>query len=718
MMNMIELEERGAIDRRTKLYLRSSNRASFEDTFITQLEHSEDSANTEDEPSTTQDEPLVPFVSPPAPHLTRRKYYSLLTRHEYSQSLLTNWEKAILTKLESHPKLDEKQMQERLSHVKQRNHPRYIKAVKERGNEHQSTKIMQICDEFSQNEHRRNGIFFRYKNLPMLRMLDKFVARSQLWFIILVSHAFITSLTHERKVQEAMKTFSRLMVPMVRRFVALLRKKRAREELTAKMLHFIPYPTPQIIESMPGTFFKGWPSSLLQSLGEKSKPTYMEKGKYLLHAGDVGRSMFMITLGQVRIIFKKKNNIKKRNLENASGSLVLNSPCYVGEFALVCKEPRSASIICETDIGFWTVSPADFEEVAKFLSPEVASKQREATDGRRRQNLKNLFPLKVEFLRKFSYFEKFSTEALTKIVENVEPIVLHDGDHLISVGDIETSTFFIQDGIALYIDEDGNESKIKTGTCIGMFECSCGVNERKNISIVSINYCDIWKMSRELLMDVGLTEPTAFLHCRKAAKTARALEIKKDPKIPLVIRHDPFLSFCFLSSHLSRFYELCTPCVYLRGERIALMGQDMTAFIVILSGSLDITVANNGELTTFRITGNPNTKEEKGLGKFPAARGQSLVLGSYEYAASLKKYTCTAVSCGLTEAYVVDLHEFNSVVPPELQKIIREDLRGKEIVNKAYTESDLACITNNTAISFASLYKEHRDKELQKKRKN
>lgn len=715
---MNKLNEREAIRRRNELFLRQAANASFEDTFITQLEESETAKNPNDEPQIIKDEPLVPFICPPPPHLVKRKYYSLLQKHENSKTILTNWERAVLSRLENQSKLDEKKMQERLCHTKQRNHTKYIQAVQERRTENENATIEEICQTFSENEQRRAEVFFRYKNLPTLRMLDKFIARSQLWFTILVSHAFITSLIHERKVQEAMKTFSRLLSPMIRRYVALLQKRRACRKLTTKMLPQIPYPTPQIIESMPGTFFKGWPSSLLQSLGEKSKPTYMKKGTYLLHAGDVGRAMFMITLGQVRIIFKKKNNIKKRNLENASGSLVLNSPCYVGEFALVCKEPRSASIICETDIGFWTVSPADFEEVAKFLSQEVASKQREATDGRRRQNLKNLFPLKVEFLRKFTYFEKFSTEALTKIVENVEPIVLHDGDHLISVGDIETSTFFIQDGIALYISEDRSESQIKTGTCIGLFDCACGVNERKKISIVSINYCDIWKMSRELLMDVGFSEPNAFLHCRKAAKTARALEIKKDSKIPHVIRFDPFLSFCFLSSHLTRFYELCVPCVYLRGERIVLMGQAMTTFIVILNGSVDITVANNGEHTTFRITGNSNVKDKKLVHRHFGTRGQTLVLGSYEYAASLQKYSCTAVSCGLTEAYTVDLHEVNPIIPPELQKIIRENLRGKEIVNKAYTEADFSCISSNAPISFSSLYKNHRDKELSKKRKN
>lgn len=224
-------------------------------------------------------------------------------------------------------------------------------------------------------------------------------------------------------------------------------------------------------------------------------------------------------------------------------------------------------------------------------------------------------------------------------------------------------------------------------------------------------------MSRELLMDVGLSEPTALLHCRKAAKSMRAVEIKKEAKIPYVIRSDPFLSFCFLSSHLARLYELCTPCVYLRGERIVIMGQAVTSLIVLFGGSVDVTVANNGELATCRFTISSNGKDRKIADKNVFSRGQTPILGSYEYAASLNKYTCTATSCGLTEAFVVDICELNTVIPLDLQKIIKENLRGRELVNKAYMEFDFSCINVNNVMSFAKLYKEQRDKELKKKKK-
>lgn len=684
---------------------------SFDDTFLTDLESQVHSC---EEGVEEVEERITQFVCPPPPVFTRRKYYSLNQNDAFGRHYLSEWEKkALLSRLKGQEPIDDEAFQDRLSYVNERNSYPYIQSVQERAVTQSQEELTDKMECVLHAERRRSDIFFRFKNLPMLRTLDKFIARAEIWYKVIVSHVFITALIQERKVQEALETFSFLMTPMVHRFVALKRLRAERHALTERMLPQIPYPFPQVIQSMEGMFFQGWPPFLLEQMTAKAKPMYMKKGQYLMHEGDLGRAMFIVTSGTIMIVFKKKNKDKRRSVENCSGTLSLRAPCYVGEFALVCKEPRTASIMCETDIGFWTVSVEDYESVAKLLSPLVASKQREATDARRRQNLKKLFPLKVEFLRKFPFFEKFSDEGLTKIIDNVEPIVLHDGDFLIASGVLDSSVYFIQDGIAVHRDEDGTESKITKGTCIGMFECSCGVNEKKRTSIVSINYCDIWRMRREVLMDVGMSEPHALLHCRKASKNARALAMKKEAKTPSYLLSDPYLSFCFLSSHLSRLYQLCSPCVFLNGERLVLMGQSLTAFLIIVNGAVDVTVANHGEQESFRLVAAHKDKKDGNQG----AKGLTYVLGAYEFAASLNKYTCTATSYGLTEVFIVDLHEVNTIIPPELKCIIMENLRGKELVTRAYKEKDFSILNSSKSVSFSHVYRTQRDKELQKRKK-
>eukprot|EP00796_Vickermania_ingenoplastis_P011422 gene11422-7926_t len=670
-------------------------------------------STTESEEGTTRD--IVPLRIPPPPLFSRRKYFSLEERDTVGRHYLSSWEKtAILSRLQGQQCVDEATFQSRLSNVYTRNTNPYIEAVQRRGEREWQLLLEARREELYAVEKRRNDIFYRYKNLPLLRNVDKYIARAELWITVVISHVFLRALIKERKICEAMDTFALLLQPMVHRYVEVRRRRREREALTQEMLSVIPYPTPQIIQSMRGLFFIGWPSALMELLASRSKPNFLKAGSYILHEGDAGRWMAMITYGTVRVMFKKKNQNKSRSQDNCTWIPDLNPPCYVGEFALVCREPRVASILCVTDVGYWTVSPEDYEFVKQFLSPEVLSRQRESTDNRRRDNLKRLFPLRPGFLRKFSYFEKFSVESLTKLADEVSPIVLHDGDYLIKAGTIDTSVYFIQDGVAVHIDEEGNETDVHTGTCLGMFDCVCGVNEKKTTSVVSVNYCDIWRMSRDLLMDVGLSEPHALLHCRRAVKEERALSMQKETKVPAFLRYDPYLSFCFLTSQLSRIYQLSSPCIFLHGERMVVMGQSLTSLIMIVKGSVDLTVAINGEQETFRLTTAGEQKDKKRKEHVPGRMGHTFVLGAYEYAASLNKYTCTASSYGLTEAFIVDLHEVNAVIPPELHTIIRDNLEGKKLVTSAYNQKDFHILTSNPTSSFSHMYRKMKESAMKK----
>lgn len=696
---------------------------SFEETFLTDVETLQQSPSDGGKALSPKEERLEPFVCPPPPLFTRRKYYSLFQNEgSASRHFLSDWEKkAILSRLQGQENIDEEEFQERLSHVHTRNTDPYIDAVQRRCARQMEIELHEKREALAKVEKRRNDIYFRFKNLPMLRLMDQFIAKAEIWYTIIVSHVFIRSLIHERKVMEAMERLSFLMVPMIRRYVTLLRKRRDREALVQEMLPIIPYPSPDVIRKMEGKFFVGWPNVLLELLAKYSKPFFLKTGEVLVHEGDLGRAMYMLTTGKVMVVLKNKTSKSKSRAPSNGVTIPVSSPAYVGEFALVCREPRMASIYAVTDLGGWEVSPESYEAVSRHLSPDVLNKQREATDDRRRTNLRRLFPLKVDLLRKFPFFEKFSLESLNRIIAEVEPIVLHDGDYLFEEGMMDSSVYFFQDGVAVSISEEGEETPVHSGSCIGIFECSCGVNERKKNSIISINYCDIWRMRRDLLMDVGMTEPDALLHCRKAAKYARSKEVFIGEKAPNVIRFDPYLSFCFLSSQLTRLHQLCTPVVYLNGEKMVQMGQKVTTLVIILNGCVDVTVANNGEQEVFRLSMKQyhlHSPSGRGDTASHGERGISCAIGAYEMAASLDKYVCTAVSFGLTETLEVDIHELNAVIPPELHTIMRENLRAREVVTRTYKEGDFNVIKGSKAISFASVYKAHREKELKKQRKN
>lgn len=656
--------------------------------------------------------PLVPFRVPPLPKCVISRQYISLDHTASHRGLhhLPDWERQmILARLRKTPPVDVEEFQQRLSATRARNGRDYVRRVCDNAMRQDEAKSLEVEAAFQKEELRRQAILYKHQHILEIRRTEQFLVRAKKWYTIVVCHAFISALMQERRVQRALDTFSFLMAPMIKRYLALRRQRAAAAELTRQHLRDIPFPFPHIIQSMYGTFFTGWPASLLEKLVANAKPCYLRQGSYLMHEGDIGRVMFMITTGTVSIILRKKGVDKRRTKDNSNGVFQIKAPCYVGEFALVCKEPRSASILCETDIAYWAVLPEDYDEVAKRLSADVASKQREATDVRRRQNLKRFFPLHVDFLRKFCYFEKFSDESLARLIDSVEPIVLHDGDHLFTAGTLDSSAYFVQDGVAVIRDQDGRDSAVSKGSCIGVFECCCGVNELKRTSLVSVNYSDIWRLKREVLTEVGMSEPAALLHCRNAAKKERASQIPIDKTVAWGFKKDPYMTFCCPSSVLVRLIDAGTPTIFLNGERLSLMGQNLTALVFVVNGVLDVTMAQSGTQVTFRVSVTSKSSSEAALQEICTSfRGLSRVIGAYEFASSLTQYVCTVSSFGPTEAVVIDRTQLDAIVSPQLRNFMRNDQRAKETVRRAYKQQNAGLLYHEQQCSFLHDYKDSR----------
>ncbi|CCW68463.1 unnamed protein product [Phytomonas sp. Hart1] len=689
------------------------------------LDDDSEEGNDEDGNPTHEFTRLVPFKLPPAPRLNKRHLHlSVPSGDTNRRHVLSVWErKNILDRLKCREHLDEGAFQKNLSEAMQRNTKAHLRKVQKKAHRAMQETQGLLEATFIHEQKRRNMIFYKYKHLLELRNMEKWMSRARSWQCIIVCHMFLTSLIQERRAQESLETLTRLFGPMVKRYIVLKRKRREIENILVNNLSHIPFPTPQLVQKMSGTFFDGWPPNLLEKLVSKATPMYLKKGTYLLHEGDIGRSMFMITIGIVSIILPKRGKSKRRSKDNSSGIFQIKAPCYVGEFALVCKEPRSATIYCETDIGFWTVLMEDYEAVRKHLTPEVASKQKQATNLRRQQNLKRFFPLKVDFLRQLPFFEQFSDASLQRITDSVEPIVLHDRDYLYNCGDIDSSMYFIGDGIAILRESNGEEKQLTAGSCIGIFECSCDINEHKPNSIVSITYCDVWRLRRETLIDIGMSEPAALLHCRRAARADRTLRIKKDPKIPTYIKLDPYLAFCLNNAAIHRFYELCTPCICLNGERLIIAGRPASTLIILLSGAVDITLRYNSSQETFRATISSPSSPVSSTSKTPEEiwglnsdklRAFTRVLGAYEFAASISQYVYTVKSFGLTEAYFVDKAKLEALIPDTLRYFLYNSLKSRDIVLQAFKTKNLALLSENQSISFTRLYKTAR--EANKKR--
>nr|CCC96103.1 unnamed protein product [Trypanosoma congolense IL3000] len=655
-------------------------------------------------------EPVQPITyAPTPPRRPLRRYSQELDN--ITGSAFTEWERRIIcAQVKQNRPLDLDSFIERLDHVHARNTVHYIQEVRERAAEIKAKEHEEHVSAYELGRMKREEVFSRHRNLRNILLHEVRLERAKKWYSIVVSHVFFTVLIKERRSYVAMEKIRRMLAPIVRRRTAVRKKRALADALTRRNLENIPFPTPAIIGSMRGTFFTGWPDRLLEHLAGKARPLYLKQGSYLMHEGDLDRCMYMITLGSISVNINDRQKGKRRTKECSKACFNLPPPCYVGEFALVCKEPRSASIICETDVGAWSVSPEDYEEVAQLLSKEVKSKQREATDVRRRENLKKFFPLRVELLRQFPFFVKFSTEALKKLIDLVEPIVLHHNDVLFSKHDMDSSAYFIQDGVAVLLGDGGEHRFVPRGSCLGIFECACGVNERKKNTVCSRNYCDVWRMSREALLDVGMSEPGAFLHCRAVAKEHRARDVGKPLSTPDTLRNDPFIQFCLTRQLINRMWELSVPTIFLNNEKIVIQGQKFQRFIILHNGTVEIgdvkiSVSSDETMLTRTNEATIDSVSRRSLTEVFVSR----ILGAYEFASLKTHCTSTVTSYGLTEAFVVSVADFEAVVPAELRAIMRSSKKGQELIKLCYSESCAAVLANAANQSFAALYRKSKD---------
>lgn len=311
--------------------------------------------------------------------------------------------------------------------------------------------------------------------------------------------------------------------------------------------------------------------------------------------GDYDRVMYFIVKGSVQIqIRNRKLKEKKRGADTAAAKFVLNAPCYVGEFALLCKEPRSASIQCMEDVDTWVVSSEKFHEVVKTLSAEVRQRQQEATDERRRGNLKKYFTLRPEAIRKIPIFAHWSFEVLREMTTLLEPMVQRTHDRLFREGDYEPSMFFIADGTVRLTkpSEPGEQPvTIGPGECFGAVE-TFFMKERRAFTAVCTTNCDLWKLTRKSLLDLGMNDPNALMQSKVALQQIRAKDMYKDPKTPPYVLKDPFLQFVCPSAQIHHLWELAKPRVFSAGEDLAIEGDEMQHLFFVTLGAVQVKHVN------------------------------------------------------------------------------------------------------------------------------
>ncbi len=99
------------------------------------------------------------------------------------------------------------------------------------------------------------------------------------------------------------------------------------------------------------SLFKNITSERLAKIATIAKEVEFPRGERIINEGDEGDSLFIIVEGGVSIL-KGKDIIAR-----------LSSKDFFGEMAILDSEPRSASVIADTDITCLKINREDFTEI-------------------------------------------------------------------------------------------------------------------------------------------------------------------------------------------------------------------------------------------------------------------------------------------------------------------------------------------------------------------
>ena len=120
----------------------------------------------------------------------------------------------------------------------------------------------------------------------------------------------------------------------------------------------------EILRKVP--LFKDVKEETLEKLAEMAKEVKFKAGETVLHEGEAGTEMFILTNGTVRItkfITLHKSSPDLADMEKDLITLLAEDNPYFGEMALLEKDERTATVNALTDVELLSISADKFEDI-------------------------------------------------------------------------------------------------------------------------------------------------------------------------------------------------------------------------------------------------------------------------------------------------------------------------------------------------------------------
>lgn len=179
--------------------------------------------------------------------------------------------------------------------------------------------------------------------------------------------------------------------------------------------------------------FKSIPGDELKSINDALQDVKFNKGDVIISEGEVGDSFYLIKSGRVKVVGELKDEGEEIVLS------YLTKGDYFGEMSLITGEPRSATVIAETDLQLWQLDKKDFDalmlnnpaitvSLTHMLSQRLrmANKARETSERYYKHKISPRGSLQeVELVKLLKYAEENSLTGKISIIREKQQAIFH-----------------------------------------------------------------------------------------------------------------------------------------------------------------------------------------------------------------------------------------------------------------------------------------------------
>jgi CRP-like cAMP-binding protein len=507
--------------------------------------------------------------------------------------------------------------------------------------------------------------------------------RAHAWRVTALSALFVGALRCTLQDQRAMKHFVRV-VPMIRRIRAVAAAKARAAAYSATQLPGNPRPTPGFLRTqVAGAFFKQWSDGEAQLLCDAMEPVSLRKGEFIILQGDYDRVMYFLVSGAAKLLFMPKGgHCKARSEANSTAVIPVPAPAYFGEFAVMCMEPRSASVLCAEDCNLWRVPLAPFERVTALVSFELRSSLGALTNQRRQDNMARFRAPRLGFLSRVEFLRQWDAPMVAALLAALTPRVVNEGGHVYEEGDVDAKMYFVAAGeVAVSRTSTPTCSRapytVTAGGTLGEFEALFTGDHRPE-SALAVTRTDLWCLTRDKFYEVAMDNARKLIAARDCVLTLDMARFIAPPADAFV--RAPMVRYALTRAQAMAAWRGAAPRVYFPNDVLWREKEAADSIVLISSGAVALqysqaqyagqsstisTATWSGQSTVPFATAAVRTRgrrksavvmlqSTKTPGCVAHAFDGYIMVGLYEFAQQAAYALCSVRAKTVCQAYVID----------------------------------------------------------------